>query len=151
MIVFNKKNKKMKKKLVIIDDDADMRLYYITVLGDLNLKIIEAESGEEGIKKVSEEKPDLVLLDLLMPQEGGLAVFNKIKDDPELNNTPVIIISAATSVTGVDMKYYVYNRPFKERKKNVTGKKIEIRPVEYLEKPVKPEDLLNIVKKVLAL
>ena len=139
------------KKIVIIDDDPDIRLYYITVLGDLNLKIIEAENGKEGIKKVSEEQPDLVLLDLLMPQEGGLAVFNKIMDDPKLYNTPVIIISAANSVTGVDMKYYVYNRPFKERKVNVTGKKIATNPIEYLEKPIKPEDLLNIVKKVLAL
>jgi CheY-like chemotaxis protein len=141
----------MQKKIVIIDDDSDMRLYYITVLGDLNLKITEAENGEEGIKKINEEKPDLVLLDLLMPKNGGLSVFNKIMDDPELNNIPVVIISAATSVTGVDMKYYVFNRPFKERKKNIPDKRIETRPIEYLEKPVKPEDLLNIVKKVLAL
>jgi len=141
----------MGKKVMIIDDDADARLYYNSILSDLNLNIEEAKDGEEGIQKIKSKKPDLILLDLMMPKKGGLAVFNEVMDNPESKNIPVIIISGATSVTGVDMKHYVYNRPFQERKEKVAEKTVESRPIEYLEKPVQAEALLNLVKKVLAL
>jgi CheY-like chemotaxis protein len=141
----------MGKKVIIIDDDADARLFYSSILIDLELDIKEAKDGEEGIQKIKSEKPDLILLDLMMPKKGGLAVFNEIMDNPESKNIPVIIISGATSVTGVDMKHYVYNRPFQERKEKVIEKTVESCPVEYLEKPVQPEALLNLVKRILAL
>jgi len=141
----------MTKKVLIIDDDPDARMYYSTILEDLDLHFVEAEDGEEGMIKVKEERPDLVLLDLMMPKKGGLRVFNEIKEDPILQNIPVIMVSGATSVTGVDMKKYVYERPHHEKKVEVTGKRIQTTPVKYLEKPINPEDLVNLTKEILNL
>jgi len=98
----------MGKKAVVVEDEQDARQYYSSILSSLDLEITEA--GDEGIRKIREEKPDLVLLDLMMPGKGGFAVFNEIADDPELSRIPVVVISGASSVTGVDMKHYVYNR-----------------------------------------
>lgn len=140
----------MTKKILIIDDEPDARIYYTTILKDQDITFVEAEDGEEGLKRLKEESPDLVLLDLMMPKKGGLRVFNEMKEEPDYQNIPIIIISGATEKTGVDMKHYVYERPFHERKVEVTGKQIETRPAEYLEKPVDPKDLIRTVKKVLA-
>ena len=141
----------MTKTVLIIDDDPDARLYYTTILEDLDVQLLLAKDGEEGIDSVKKENPDLVLLDLMMPRKGGLKVFNEMQEDPFLKIIPVIMISGATSVTGVDMKKYVYERPYHEKKVEVTGKRIQTTPVEYLEKPIDPNDLLNLTKRILKL
>ena len=58
-----------------------------------NYEIVEAIDGEEGLKKIKETKPDLVLLDLILPGIDGFDVLSKIKDDPALASIPVIILS----------------------------------------------------------
>ena len=139
----------MSKKIALIDDDKDIITFYKSVLEDEGYSFVEAYDGEEGVKVIQDERPDLILLDLMMPKKGGLKVFNEIKEDENTLSIPVIIVSGATETTGVDMKHYVYQRPYHDRKEEVTGKKVETKPVEYLEKPVEPEVLLNTVKKVL--
>jgi len=139
----------MGKKVLTIDDDPDARIYYKTILEELDLTVVEAGDGEAGLVKLATEKPDIVLLDLMMPKKGGLKVFNEIKENPAYQTLPIVIISGATKETGFDMKDYVYNRPFQARKEQVTGKHTETRPTEYLDKPVNPEDLLRVVKKAL--
>jgi len=139
----------MTKKVLIIDDDPDARLYYTTILEDMDMQFLEAVDGEEGVIKVKQERPDLILLDLMMPKKGGLRVFNELKEDPILQHIPIIMISGATSVTGVDMKKYVYERPHHERRVEVTGKRIQTTPVEFLEKPIDPDHLIEVAKKVL--
>ncbi len=141
----------MAKKIMIVDDDPDARFYYTSILEDLNVEFFEAEDGEAGMQKIRQIKPDLVLLDLMMPRKGGLKVFNELKEDRFLQNIPVIMISGASKATGVDMKQYVYDRPFHEKKVAVTGKRIQTVPVEYIEKPVEPSHLLNLAKTILGL
>ena len=138
----------MSKKIALIDDDPDMITFYKSILEDEGYEFVEAHDGEEGVNVIKNERPDLVLLDLMMPKKGGLKVFNEVKEDETTLSIPVIIISGATKETGVDMKHYVYHRPYLEKKEELTGKKIETKPVEYLEKPVEPQVLLDTVKKV---
>ena len=83
----------MAKKILIIEDDKFLR----ELIGQKLLKegydIIEAVDGEKGIKTVKDEKPDLVLLDLILPGIDGFEVLTKIKEDAKIAQIPVIILS----------------------------------------------------------
>lgn len=82
-----------KKILLIIEDDKLFRELITLKLNLEGYQISEAVDGEEGIKKVKEEKPDLVLLDLLLPGIDGFGVLENIKNEPSLFQTKVIILS----------------------------------------------------------
>jgi len=81
------------KTILIVEDDKFLRALIIKKLIQGDFKISEAVDGEEGIKKVKEGKPDLVLLDLILPGIDGFEVLNRMKKDPDLTNIPVIILS----------------------------------------------------------
>lgn len=81
------------KKILIIEDDKFLRELIAKKLVNEGYEISEAVDGEEGVKKVKEEKPDLVLLDLILPGIDGFEVLSKIKEDPALAQIPVIILS----------------------------------------------------------
>jgi len=85
--------KNMEKTILIIEDDKFLRELIAQKLIKEGYKISEAVDGEEGIKKVKEEKPDLVLLDLILPGIDGFEVLSKMKEDTALAQTPVIILS----------------------------------------------------------
>jgi DNA-binding response OmpR family regulator len=80
-------------KILIIEDDKFLRELIARKLIAENYEIVEAIDGEEGLKKIKEEKPDLVLLDLILPGIDGFEVLSKIKEDPALSSIPVIILS----------------------------------------------------------
>lgn len=83
----------MAKKILIVEDDKFLRELIVRKLLKEGFDIAEAVDGEEGIKKAKEEKPDLVLLDLILPGADGFEVLSKIKEDPTTAPTPVIILS----------------------------------------------------------
>lgn len=79
--------------ILIIEDDKFLRDLLTRKLIQKGYKISEAIDGEEGFKKIKEEKPDLVLLDLILPGIDGFEVLTRVKDVPELSKIPVMIIS----------------------------------------------------------
>ncbi len=79
-------------KLLVIDDSMVSRMITKKVLLSINAEIIEASNGEDGIKKAREDRPDLIILDLLMPEMDGFKVLEKIKT--ESMGIPVIVLSA---------------------------------------------------------
>ena len=83
----------MVKKILIIEDDKFLRELIAQKLVKEGYDIAEAVDGEKGIKAVGEEKPDLVLLDLVLPGIDGFEVLARIKGDSEIAQTPVIILS----------------------------------------------------------
>jgi DNA-binding response OmpR family regulator len=83
----------MVKKILIIEDDKFLRELIAKKLMREGYDTTEAVDGEEGIKKIKEVKPDLVLLDLILPGIDGFEVLSKIKEDPVLAQIPVIILS----------------------------------------------------------
>lgn len=83
----------MKKNILIIEDDAFLRDLIQKKLSSAEFITSEAIDGESGIKKIKEENPDLILLDLLLPNIDGFEVLEKIKKDPAISNIPVIILS----------------------------------------------------------
>ncbi len=83
----------MPKKILIVEDDKFLRELIAQKLIKEGYDIAEAVDGEKGIKAVEEEKPDLVLLDLILPGVDGFEVLAKIKEDPKIAQIPVIILS----------------------------------------------------------
>src|SRR3989344_1760936 len=81
------------KKILIIEDDKFLRELISKKLVNEGFAIALAVDGEEALKKVKEEKPDLILLDLILPGVDGFEVLAKIKSDPSVLSIPVIILS----------------------------------------------------------
>jgi len=83
----------MAKKILIIEDDKFLRELIARKLTNEGYEALEAVDGEEGLKKLKDEKPDLVLLDLILPGIDGFEVLSKMKEDPALSEIPVLILS----------------------------------------------------------
>lgn len=82
-----------KKKILIIEDEKDLRFFITQALKSEGFETIEAFDGEEGLEKAKAEKPNLILLDLLLPGINGYEVLSRLKKDPDLELIPVIILS----------------------------------------------------------
>ena len=129
----------MSKKVLVVDDDPDVRLFSVTVLEENGYTPLEAENGEEGLKMIKAEKPDLVLLDILMPRQSGIRLYRELKTTKSLKDVNVIVLSGVAKKT------------FLRSQKALTefgGAEVP-EPEIYLEKPVEPEELAKVLKKVL--
>jgi DNA-binding response OmpR family regulator len=80
-------------KILIVEDDKFLRELIAKKLKNEGFDVVEAVNGEEGLKKIKEERPDLVLLDLILPGIDGFEVLARVKEDPNLAQIPVIILS----------------------------------------------------------
>jgi len=83
----------MAKTILIVEDDKFLRELISRKLKAEGFDILEAVDGEEGVKKIKEDNPDLVLLDLILPGIDGFEVLSKIKEDPKASLIPIIILS----------------------------------------------------------
>jgi len=83
----------MAKKILVVEDDKFLRELIIKKLLGEGYDVVEAADGEEGVKKIREEKPDLVLLDLILPGIDGFGVLSQMREDQSVSSTPVIILS----------------------------------------------------------
>jgi twitching motility two-component system response regulator PilH len=129
----------MSKKVLVVDDDPDVRLFSVTVLEENGYTPLEAEDGESGLKMIKEEKPDLIILDILMPRQSGVRLYRELKTAKALKAVKVIILSGIAKKT------------FLRSQKALTefgGAEIP-EPEIYLEKPVEPDELADVIKKVL--
>ena len=81
------------KTILIVEDNKILRELIVSKLTKENYNVFEAIDGEEGIKKIKEKNPDLILLDLLLPGIDGFEVLSQIKNDPKLSSISVIIFS----------------------------------------------------------
>lgn len=82
-----------KKKVCIIDDDADLREIYSMTFNREGFDVVLATDGEEGLKLIAAEQPDIILLDLHMPVKNGIEVLEELDRDKELSKIPVIVLS----------------------------------------------------------
>jgi len=87
------------RTVLIVDDDPDIRDLYKLVLQKDGLAVDEAESGPEALTKINQEKPDLVLLDVMMPEMDGYEVCRRIRSDPQTADLLVLMFSARSSST----------------------------------------------------
>lgn len=83
----------MGKKILLVEDDKFLLKFFAARLKEEDFEVILAEDGEEAVRKVKEKKPDLVLLDLILPKKDGFAVLKEIKSDEKTKNIPVFVLS----------------------------------------------------------
>ena len=134
----------MPNKILIVDDDPDAILFLSTVLKDLGYETIEAPDGQKGLETAKTEKPDLILLDLMMPHKSGIALLSDLRADEILKNIPVIMVTGVAGETGIDLQSF-----FDRTSTNDEGNR-GLKPQGYVEKPVDPEKLLKLIKNILA-
>jgi len=128
------------KKIMVIDDDPDYKDSVTIILKSAMYEVVTASNPKEGKEKVLEEKPDLILLDIMMDSLfDGFSLCDAIKRSKEfedVKNTPVIFISAVKELTGSRFQ-------FDGMDQGMAG------PDDYIDKPVKPEDLLARITRLL--
>lgn len=81
-------------KILIVDDDMILREMYEARLKEENFTIISASDGEEALEKITNEKPNLIVLDIMMPKVNGIDVMKKIRENEETANIPIILLTA---------------------------------------------------------
>lgn len=130
----------MKKKILVVDDEMDIRIFISTLLETNGFKPIVAKDGEEGLKMVQENKPDCVILDVMMPKESGLKLYREIKSNEATKHIPVIMCSA------VSKKTFFHSHKELDRYHGAS-----IPPPEaYIEKPPEAEELITCLQQVFA-
>lgn len=121
------------KKILIIDDDLrhDKMMSYLLL--SKGFDVIYALSGQEALEKLRLkviDKPDLILMDIMMPQMDGFETFKEIRKEPDLKDTPIIMLTALSDPQNME-------------------KAISIGAIDYIEKPFSPSDVISRIKKVL--
>jgi CheY-like chemotaxis protein len=81
-------------KILIVDDEAAIREYEATLLGELGHEVLAAADGAEALRLAREKQPDLVLLDIMMPELSGIEVCRQLRADPRTRDIRVIVVSA---------------------------------------------------------
>ena len=124
-----------RRKILAVDDDPDILKAISMMLEAAGYEIVTAGNGVEGIEKAESERPDLILLDVMMPEMDGFAACEKLKSSPETQEIPVVLLTAvADHVT---------------RTKYPVDGVIRAEADEYLPKPVKSQDLLQVVSSLI--
>ena len=140
----------MPKKIMIVDDDPDNISIISLIVEDNGYTSVSANNGKEGFELAKKEKPDLITLDLIMPEQSGIVMFQELKKDPDLCDIPVVIISGASEVTGVDLKNFIFKQAGGDDKVVATsGMGKYSAPNAFVEKPVNPDELVKIINDLL--
>lgn len=91
----------MAKKILVIDDEPEIILAIQIRLKQANYEVVSAYDGKDGIEKAAKEKPDLILLDILMPEMNGFQTLQKLKEDTQTMSIPVIMLTAKSQLDDV--------------------------------------------------
>lgn len=117
----------MSKKVLVIDDEADVRAFLTAVLKKNGYETVTAADGVEGLDVARREKPDLVILDLLMPKQSGTDFYRQMSRDKELGDVPVIVVSG------------------------LAGRNLAVRkPAAVFDKPIDPGEFIAAVDQALS-
>ena len=125
-------------KILIVDDDPDMRLAIASVLNSRSYQIIEACNGQEALQKLEEEKPDLMLLDLLMPTMDGFAVLKELRNSPKKRHPDVAVLVISSIREEASHRRYELELGHK------------LAADDYIEKPIEPFVLLERIDELLS-
>ncbi len=128
-----------KKKILVVDDEMHLRIFIATVYETGGYEVFMARDGADGFAKAREIRPDLVSLDLMMPREGGIQLFSRLRQDPDLQEVPVVIVSAIAGAT------FAHSLHLLEMSLGADYRA----PEAYVEKPPRPEALLAAVDQIL--
>ena len=92
-------------RILIIDDDAGHRIIARSALERAGFTVEEAEDGKQGLLAIKETRPDLVLLDIMMPEFNGYDVCVELRRDPEFMNLPIVMVTALDDIDSVERAF----------------------------------------------
>ncbi|HAH20624.1 MAG: hypothetical protein A2Y00_02165 [Omnitrophica WOR_2 bacterium GWF2_43_52] len=119
-----------RKRILCVEDEADMLEMVRFRLEQEGYEVISAANGKEGLDKAYKDKPDLILLDLMLPEKSGYEVCRILKSDTQFKVIPIVIFTARASVSEEQLGY-------------------ECGADDYITKPFMPDDFINRIKKLL--
>ncbi len=119
----------MAKKILVVDDERHIVRLVEVNLDRAGYEVLVAYDGIEALKKISEDKPDMVILDVMMPRMDGFEVLKKLQADEDLKDIPVIMLTAKAQDADI----------FKGWSSGVSS---------YLTKPFNPRELLTFVERI---
>jgi CheY-like chemotaxis protein len=128
-----------RKTVLVVDDELSMRIFIATLLETSGYAPVLCKDGREGIRKARELRPDLIILDVMMPGEGGVRMYRTLKTEPAMRNIPVLMLS------GVEEKSFSH---FLGMLRSHIETPIPD-PDAYLEKPPEPGRLQATVDRLL--
>ncbi len=126
----------MAKKILIVDDDSDFVEAVSMILKSKKFEVVAAYDGKEGIEKVKTERPNLVVLDVMMPEKDGYTVCRELKSDPQWSHIPILLLTAVAS-HGPTTRY-------------TQQMGLETEADDYMDKPVEPDVLVKRVETLLS-
>jgi CheY-like chemotaxis protein len=132
----------MKKpiKVLIVDDEPDMRFFLCNLLGGCGYATIPAGDRRDGLRKAKRERPALIILDVMMPNKDGLQLYRDLKEDRRLKRIPVIMVSSIGKNT-----FLQYQRSYCTLPEADAAS-----PAAYLKKPLNAEELVGWVHTLTA-
>ena len=126
-----------KKKILVVDDEEDIRVYFSRMLEENGYDAVVASDGHEAHEKVKEEKPDLISLDMSMPNKSGIRFYKEIRESEETKGIPVIVVTGITSM----------GKP-EDFQKFIESRSQFPPPDGFIAKPVDQEEFLGLVGKL---
>jgi len=146
----------MTKKVLIVDDDRNTVKFLSVVLGDHGYEPLGAYDGNEGLEKIQQIEPDLIVLDVMMPKKTGFVLFRQIRKDHRYKDIPVLML---TGVGGVleeleNRKEETFERPYDSLREALKKQIREMRdegllePGKFMDKPIDPEEFIAQVKQL---
>lgn len=122
-------------KILVVDDDPDLVESVTVLLEKRNHIVIPAYGGIEGIEKVKKEKPDAIILDVMMPDKNGYDVCKELKADPVYQDIPILLLTAVASK--ISSTTYTHRMG------------METEADDYVDKPVESKELVRLVERLL--
>ena len=126
------------RRALVVDDESDARAFVCAILESDGWEVAEAVDGADGLEQAKASPPDLIVLDVQMPNKDGFTVFGELAKDPDTKDVKVIMLTGVAEKTGMgfsadDMEAF-YGRE----------------PDAYVEKPIDPEGFQRVVQRVVS-
>jgi CheY-like chemotaxis protein len=128
------------KKVLIVDDEPDIVSYLEMILQDNGFETDTAGNGNEALEKVRKNRPDLVTLDISMPEASGTRFYKELRTNPESRSIPVFIVTAVTGLGGDETAY----------EKFISHRRLVPPPEGFFHKPIDRDAFLAAVRELLA-
>ena len=123
------------RSALIIDDEPDVTTYLGAILSDAGWRVRTANSADDGLAMAEQEAPDAILLDMMMPERGGLSALVALRKNPGLGQVPIVVVSGIQDSLTSDFREFLGK--FKYRQ-----------PDAFLDKPIDPEQLLRTLDEL---
>jgi len=128
------------KKILIVDDEPDIVSYLEMILQDNGFETDTAANGNEALEKARKNAPDLVTLDISMPEASGTRFYKELRTDPATRSIPVFIVTAVTGLGGDETAYERF----------ISNRRLVPPPEGFFHKPIEREAFVAAVKEALA-